>query len=282
MTILERINPLSVAKISALFGIFPGIIFGIFAMFLGIMMRYTNPLILLLLLICGFVLGIVCGVIYGLVVSLLYNFSSGVVGGIKFEMQKRGKESGAFALNSIDPVSYGRIEAISVAVVLVVTVVLILLVNAILNTGISVALIAGFGVLGIVLGALVGFVAGWLNGYFYNFIVLKIEAVKFTLASRKGSFNNILQYVDYMSYAKVNAGLIALWSVISLVIRVILVLLLILFVGSKTTYLGGTTIVFGIFGGLFGILVGFVISIVMAILYNMFAKRIGGIQVNLK
>lgn len=279
MATLERVHSISFGRVGAFFGIFLGIILGLVAMVFGVVTHHSNPFFILLLFLVGLLAGVVCGAIYGLATSWIYNFSAGIVGGVKLGISKRGNKGNVSMLNTIDPLSYGRIEAVSTAVIVIIAAFIFLLVNSVFNIVVfSEIFMIGLAILAVVFGAVVGFIGGWLNGHFYNFAVGKIGAIQISIAKGNGSFDNILKYVDYMSYAKVSAFLIALWSIINLVVRLFIFAAFGALFGAAAVGLG---VGFGIISVFFAIVSGFVMSILIAIVYNVAAGRLGGVQFKL-
>lgn len=200
-----------------------------------------------------------------------------------------------FTLNEIDPLSYGKIQAVMWLIAgLVLGVIGSLLIlalgpsvvrflsnryaNAI--SGYSLAslarLIPAFAVLlpviGILGGALIGFLAGVINGFLYNFSASKVGGVKLDLTKDRRT----LAHVEPMSSAKVLAIMIGVFGAISGAL-----------VGAVSGSLGGGALsLLGLIAGaLLGIIIGaifgFIIGLIYAALYDIIAERFGGIRIEL-
>lgn len=200
-----------------------------------------------------------------------------------------------FTLNEIDPLSYGKIQAVMWLIAgLVLGVIGSLLIlalgpsvvrflsnryaNAI--SGYSLAslarLIPAFAVLlpviGILGGALIGFLAGVIIGFLYNFSASKVGGVKLDLTKDRRT----LAHVEPMSYAKVLAIMIGVFGAISGAL-----------VGAVSGSLGGGALsLLGLIAGaLLGIIIGaifgFIIGLIYAALYDIIAERFGGIRIEL-
>ena len=92
MSILQRINPISLAYIQALIGFSMGLILGIIIFFL----EKVNPLVYsgdgltygYTILIISPIMGLLYGFIGGILIALLYNLFAKLIGGIKFTMKE--------------------------------------------------------------------------------------------------------------------------------------------------------------------------------------------------
>ncbi len=99
MTILKHVGVLSVAKITALFGVIFGIIYGILVSVFAVAFVSTSMMpglsnigpvaaggLGIALVIIMAILGAVGGFIYGAVVAFLYNVFAGWVGGVEVDL----------------------------------------------------------------------------------------------------------------------------------------------------------------------------------------------------
>ena len=89
MSVLKHVGVLSTAKITALFGILVGLIYGIFFSALLPMIPQFSSLAgmgTVALIIGGIIFGAIGGFIYGAVLAFLYNVFAGRVGGVVIDL----------------------------------------------------------------------------------------------------------------------------------------------------------------------------------------------------
>ncbi len=283
MVTLDRISPVSFARVASFFGVVAGVIAGLIIA-LVLLFRTGNAGYALL----GFFLGVagvtIAAAILGALDAVFYNFAAELVGGLRGTFAGASKKGKANVLKDMDVVQYGKVESVKTMIVVAVIGAIFWIVNAavhILPVGDALAL--GILVVVVLLSGVVGFVGGALTGVFYNFGAEKFGGIKFELANSKGFYNKALSYIDYMSFAKVYVVIIALWGIIQLAIRLVVGTAVQMSVPLYAMH-GYWTLgpVGAIFGFIVSVIFGFVAAIVISLLYNAAAGRIGGVELKLK
>lgn len=93
MSIVEKIDPISLAKVQALIGFSVGIIFGLLIYVvekaIPTSQQDTLPTYGSSILIIGPMAGLIYGFLGGLIIALLYNLFSKMVGGIKLTFKEK-------------------------------------------------------------------------------------------------------------------------------------------------------------------------------------------------
>lgn len=283
MVTLDRISPVSFARVSFFFGVIAGVIAGLI-MALIILFKTGSWAYALLGLVFGIAGVTIAAAVMGALDALFYNFAAELVGGVKVTFLGALKKGKSDVLKNIDIIQYGKVEAVMLMLVAMAVGVIVWLVNAAVHVlPVGDALALEVLVVVIVLFGVVGFVAGALTGAFYNFGAKKLGGVKFDLENNKGVYNKTLSYIDYMSFAKIYVVIVALWGIIQLVLRLAFGAVIWTGTGFFAMRHAGTFWVAGsVMAFIASVIFGFVMAIIMSLLYNAAVGRIGGVGLKLK
>src|SRR5690348_697664 len=212
---LKRVEPMSLAKIEAVLGAIIGFIVGLIAWGVLGVFGHLIPMLAglshfgIILPIAGLILGAVVGFIANYIQALVYNWLSGVIGGLKINLNSSGKMS---SLDTVGVQSAGKILAGLLLIMAAIAAVVVLVVLAAVGLPIS----AGTLVLVLIAGGIAvlvfGFVIGLVYSAIYNLVAHKIGGIKIMLS---GKGTSVLQMIEPMQYAKVLAVLEAVFAFIS-------------------------------------------------------------------
>ncbi len=261
---VKKFGVMSVAKIFAVFGAVIGVIAlivggaaGLLGGIGGLAIGLGAGLFLLIVLTIGLFLG-------GGIEAFLYNVISGLVGPVRITLNKKG------VIGMVDPLSYAKIVFVFS---LIVYGILAIFVSSVLLSAIGVSSAVGIGLsFPLVAAAFVfallvyGFVLPVVWGTVYNWLASKIGGVAVVL--KKGR----LESIDIMSYVKIAASLTVIVFIIERIVGIGVGLAL------HIPQTGGPLLLAATF--VLVVIVAVVASALMAFLYNIVAKKIGGIEVD--
>jgi hypothetical protein len=261
---VKKFGVLSVAKIFAVFGAVIGIIalvisgaLGLLGGIGGVAVGIGAGVLLLIVMTIGLFVG-------GSIEAFLYNVIANIVGPVKVTLNKKG------VIGMVDPLSYAKIVFVFS---LIVYGILAIFVSSLLLSVIGVSSAVGIGLsFPLVAAAFIfallvyGFVLPVVWASVYNWLASKIGGV--TIVLKKGR----VESVDVMSYVKIAASLTTIIFVLERLIGVGVGLAL------HIPQTGGPLLLVASF--VLVVIVAVVVAALMAFFYNIVAKKIGGIEVD--
>lgn len=262
---VKKFGPVSVAKIFAVLGVIIGVIVVIVAGITGALKGPTGAAIGLaagLVILIALAIGLFVG---GAIEAWLYNVIVKIVGPVRISITKKG------VISKVDPLSYAKVAFIFSFIVFVILAVFgasalltTIGVSSAVGIGLSLPLIAAAFIFALLV---YGFILPLIWATLYNWLAETIGGV--TIVLKKG----IVENINVKSYVKIAV----LLSVIVFVIEKVIGTVVGLALGVQQT--GGIVLIAGTFVGL--VIVSIVGNAILACLYNMVAKKIGGVQVDI-